>query len=157
MRRALLLVLALATTAKANPADTYGFGSRSTAMGGAVSASARDFSANYYNPSGLALARGTDLSVGYVRVDHHLSMNGVDSRADPVHGIVGGIVAPGSFGTLPFAFGIATLLNENRGAGRHVVTWTGRDGDGRTVASGIYLYRIDAGPYSQVRKMTLMK
>ena len=58
MRRALLLVLALATTAKANPADTYGFGSRSTAMGGAVSASARDFSANYYNPSGLALARG---------------------------------------------------------------------------------------------------
>ena len=52
---------------------------------------------------------------------------------------------------------IATLLNENRGAGRHVVTWTGRDGDGRTVASGIYLYRIDAGPYSQVRKMTLMK
>lgn len=114
MRRALLLVLALATTAKANPADTYGFGSRSTAMGGAVSASARDFSANYYNPSGLALARGTDLSVGYVRVDHHLSMNGVDSRADPVHGIVGGIVAPGSFGTLPFAFGIATLLNDER-------------------------------------------
>ena len=52
---------------------------------------------------------------------------------------------------------VATLLNETRGPGQHDVVWTGRDDSGRTVASGIYMYRINAGPYSQVRKMTLMK
>ena len=52
---------------------------------------------------------------------------------------------------------VATLLNETRGAGLHEVVWTGRNDDGQSVASGLYFYRIDAGPYSQVRKMTLMK
>ena len=44
--------------ARANEADTYGLGSRSSAMAGAVAADATDFSANYYNPAGLASARG---------------------------------------------------------------------------------------------------
>jgi len=52
---------------------------------------------------------------------------------------------------------VATLVNETRPAGRYEVTWTGRDDAGRLAASGTYFYRIDAGPYSQVRKMTLMK
>ncbi|MEN8008049.1 MAG: FlgD immunoglobulin-like domain containing protein [Candidatus Krumholzibacteriota bacterium] len=52
---------------------------------------------------------------------------------------------------------VATLLNETRGAGDHEVVWMGRDDAGQLVASGTYFYRIDAGPYSQVRKMTLMK
>ncbi len=52
---------------------------------------------------------------------------------------------------------VATLVNETRSAGLHEVLWTGRDDGGRSVASGTYFYRIDAGPYSQVRKMTLMK
>jgi hypothetical protein len=37
------------------------------------------------------------------------------------------------------------------------VTWLGRDDAGRLVASGTYFYRIEAGPYSAVRKMSLMK
>jgi len=118
MRRRGVLILALglafATRARANPVDAFGMGSRSTAMGGAVSADVTDFSACYYNPSGLALARGTDLSIGYVRVEHSLQMNGHDSQVDPVHGLVGGIVAPGSIGFLPFAFGIATHLSDER-------------------------------------------
>ena len=52
---------------------------------------------------------------------------------------------------------VATLLNETRGPGLHEVIWTGQDDSGRQAASGMYFYRIDAGPYSQVRKMTLMK
>jgi flagellar hook assembly protein FlgD len=52
---------------------------------------------------------------------------------------------------------VATLLDEERGAGLHEVVWTGRDDAGRSVASGIYLYRIQAGPHGAVRKMTLMK
>jgi hypothetical protein len=51
----------------------------------------------------------------------------------------------------------ATLLNEMRAAGPHEVVWMGRNDAGQAVASGTYFYRIDAGPYSQVRKMTLMK
>ncbi|MBU8871635.1 MAG: T9SS type A sorting domain-containing protein [Gemmatimonadales bacterium] len=52
---------------------------------------------------------------------------------------------------------VATLINENRKAGLHEVIWMGKDESARSVASGIYFYRIDAGPYSEVRKMTLMK
>jgi hypothetical protein len=52
---------------------------------------------------------------------------------------------------------VATLLDETRGAGLHEIVWTGRDDAGQSVASGTYFYRVDAGPYSDVRKMTLMK
>lgn len=52
---------------------------------------------------------------------------------------------------------VATLVNEPLGAGAHEVVWDGRDAGGRQVASGTYLFRIDAGPYSETRKMTLMK
>lgn len=117
MARRLALGLALllgGSRAAASPADTFGLGSRSTALGSAVSADVRDFSASYYNPSGLALARGLDLTAGYYYASHSLEMNGQDSRVDPVRGIVGGLVAPGSIGFLPFAFGIATFLPDDR-------------------------------------------
>ncbi|RKX30726.1 MAG: hypothetical protein DRP71_14605 [Verrucomicrobia bacterium] len=52
---------------------------------------------------------------------------------------------------------VATLLNEARGPGLHEVIWNGQDDTGRQAASGMYFYRIDAGPYSEVHKMTLMK
>jgi len=42
-------------------------------------------------------------------------------------------------------------------AGRHEVMWDGRDDQGRTVAAGSYLYRLDAGSYSQSRAMVLLK
>jgi len=52
---------------------------------------------------------------------------------------------------------VATLINETRASGLHEVLWMGRDDAGKALASGTYFYRIDAGPYSQVRKMVLMK
>lgn len=52
---------------------------------------------------------------------------------------------------------VATLLNETRSAGLHEVVWAGQDAAGKSVASGTYFFRIQAGPYSDVKKMTLMK
>ena len=52
---------------------------------------------------------------------------------------------------------IATLVDDTRGAGLHEVIWNGQDDSGQVQASGVYFYRIEAGLYSQVRKMTLMK
>ena len=37
------------------------------------------------------------------------------------------------------------------------VTWDGRDDTGRGVASGVYLYRLEAKEFVETRKMILMK
>jgi hypothetical protein len=52
---------------------------------------------------------------------------------------------------------IATLVNENRNAGYYKVKWNGKDKNGKQVASGIYLYKIQAGKYTSVKKMTFLK
>ncbi|MGO9715020.1 MAG: hypothetical protein ACLQBL_39605, partial [Polyangiaceae bacterium] len=100
--------------ARANPLDSFGFGSRATAMGGATAADTQDFSANYYNPAGLALARRMEISVGYVNVDQNLYINGLSSGVDPIRGIVAGIVAPGTLAGIPFAFGFGVFLPDDR-------------------------------------------
>ncbi|HEX7664138.1 MAG TPA: outer membrane protein transport protein [Polyangiaceae bacterium] len=100
--------------AKANPADTFGFGSRGAAMSGAVSADVKDFSANYYNPAGLALAQGLEISIGYFRADHFLKMNGRENTVDPVRGLVAGVVAPGKLFGIPFGFGLGIHLPDDR-------------------------------------------
>lgn len=46
---------------------------------------------------------------------------------------------------------------ETSGAGRHEVVWNGRDETGRNVAAGVYFYRLDAGGYSETRRMALVK
>jgi long-chain fatty acid transport protein len=107
-------VVATAVDARANPLDAFGFGSRETAMGGAVAADVRDFSAGYYNPAGLALAHGFELSAGYFRADHSLYMNGQNNDVDPVKGLVGGAVVPGKLFGVPFAFGVGIHLPDDR-------------------------------------------
>lgn len=52
---------------------------------------------------------------------------------------------------------IATLVDEQMSAGRYRVTWDGRDSRGRAVASGMYLYRLEAGGGALTRKMLLVR
>jgi hypothetical protein len=47
---------------------------------------------------------------------------------------------------------VAVLVDEERTAGFHQVTF-----DGSTLASGIYLYRLQAGTYSETKKFILIK
>ena len=44
-----------------------------------------------------------------------------------------------------------------RPAGRHVLTWDGRDGSGRPAAAGIYFVRLDAGPERRSAKVSLLR
>jgi long-chain fatty acid transport protein len=104
----------VASTASANPLDPFGFGSRETAMGSAVSADVSDFSACYYNPAGLAKAHGFELSIGYFRADHFLYMNGKDNGVDPVKGMIGGAVVPGKVLDFPFAIGVGFHVPDDR-------------------------------------------
>ncbi|MBX3185625.1 MAG: outer membrane protein transport protein [Labilithrix sp.] len=110
-----LFALSLAPgAARANPPDTYGFGSRETAMGNAASAETHGFAASYYNPAALVRSRGLEISIGYFRADHSLEINGLDNEVDPVKGINGGLVVPGTLFGVPFAFGIAVHLPDDR-------------------------------------------
>ncbi len=106
-------LLCLAGSARATPLDAFGMGSRGTAMGGAQAADVADFSANYYNPAGLARAQGVELSLGYMRADQFLYVNGSNSGVDPVKGLVGGVVVPGRLFRVPFAFGAALFLPDD--------------------------------------------
>lgn len=47
---------------------------------------------------------------------------------------------------------VATLVNSTLPAGDHSVTW-----DAQAMASGLYIYKISAGDFTQTKKMILMK
>jgi len=47
---------------------------------------------------------------------------------------------------------VITLIEKHQQPGYHTATW-----DGRGFSSGIYLYWLTAGEYSEVRRMTLLK
>ena len=42
-------------------------------------------------------------------------------------------------------------------AGTYTVEWDGKDADGKTVASGVYFTRMQAGTFSTTKKMSLIK
>jgi hypothetical protein len=52
---------------------------------------------------------------------------------------------------------VATLLDEARPAGYHVLTWDGRSGGGAELSSGVYFCQMKAGRFQSVRKMLLMR
>ncbi len=106
----LVLGLAHAQRAEANEPGTYGLGSRSAALAGAVTADAADFSGNYYNPAALVGARGPSLSIGYTHAWNKLHTNDQDNRVADVHGLVGGLIVPGTVFKIPFAFGVGTYM-----------------------------------------------
>jgi hypothetical protein len=52
---------------------------------------------------------------------------------------------------------VRTLVDGLQDVGQHSITWDGRDKHGRSVASGVYLYRLVVGERSVTRRMTLMR
>ena len=52
---------------------------------------------------------------------------------------------------------VATLVNEQKEAGRYKINWDGQDKYGEKVSSGIYFYRIKAGDFEETRKLLLIK
>jgi len=52
---------------------------------------------------------------------------------------------------------IRTLANGQYEAGYHSVHWDSKDNNGNPVSSGVYLYQLHAGNFSQVKKMILLR
>ncbi|MGB2697865.1 MAG: FlgD immunoglobulin-like domain containing protein [Candidatus Zixiibacteriota bacterium] len=52
---------------------------------------------------------------------------------------------------------VRTLVDEKKLPGEYKVNWDGKDEKGNEVGSGIYLYRLKAEDYEQVKKMVLLK
>ena len=51
---------------------------------------------------------------------------------------------------------VATLVNRHHAAGLYTLSWDGRDDQGRELATGIYLYRLEADDRVEMRKLLLV-
>jgi long-chain fatty acid transport protein len=111
---ALVVVLATAGVARANPIDAFGISSRGAAMGNAQAAATEDGSANYYNAAGLARGRDLRLDVGYRFAQPILKLNGHDVGVDASRGWNISLVAPGHIGPFRFAVGLAVFIPDQR-------------------------------------------
>ncbi len=52
---------------------------------------------------------------------------------------------------------VKSLVQESQPIGTYLVEWDGTDDSKKTVASGVYYYRLQANNYTNVKKMTLIK
>jgi len=57
--------------------------------------------------------------------------------------------------TLPLGFNPAGIYIYS--STERAIYWDGRNANGEQVSSGIYFYRLQAGDYSQTRKMVILK
>ncbi len=52
---------------------------------------------------------------------------------------------------------VQTLVNQDHAAGRYSTMWDGRNANGQTVASGVYLIHLRAGAFHAARHIVLVK
>lgn len=52
---------------------------------------------------------------------------------------------------------VRTLVKGRQLAGEHSITWDARDSSGKPVASGVYLYLLSTGEFTQSREMALIR
>jgi hypothetical protein len=52
---------------------------------------------------------------------------------------------------------VTTLVDETKSAGNYKAEWNGTDVAGKTVSTGVYLYRFKAGDFVETKKMVLLK
>jgi len=52
---------------------------------------------------------------------------------------------------------VTTLVDSEELAGEHSARWDGRDAGGRELASGIYIYRLEAGSFGVSKKLALIR
>ncbi len=52
---------------------------------------------------------------------------------------------------------ISVLADRQMPAGTYSMEWNGRDSYGRPVSTGVYFYRLQAGDFTDTRKMVLLK
>ena len=52
---------------------------------------------------------------------------------------------------------IRTLLNDNICRGNYSIDWDGNDDKGKSVSSGLYLYKLEINGINQIKKMLLLK
>ena len=52
---------------------------------------------------------------------------------------------------------VAILIQGHRRAGAYTINWNGRDRSGNRLATGVYLYRLEAGDQVETRKLLLLR
>jgi hypothetical protein len=52
---------------------------------------------------------------------------------------------------------VKVLVNEDLSAGNYSEVWDGRDARGKQVTTGVYFYKLQAGTWSETKKMTFLK
>ena len=52
---------------------------------------------------------------------------------------------------------VATLVNTTQSAGQHEVSWNKKDKAGKTVESGVYVYRLKAGDFNKAFKLLVLQ
>ena len=105
-----LVWLLAAAPLYATPGHSYGFGSRPSALGGAVSSGDGDAASIFYNPASLALAPHSQLLLGYRGASSSLQTNQHDAGIPGYATLDGAALGRGEFWGVPVGFGLGLAL-----------------------------------------------